>query len=419
MKNGLFKRSCCLLLAMLLCLSLLPTTAVAAAVDNAAQSEQSEQLDGLSETEKTAVELDEQQEEDGDTQPAASADLEDESTDQADADKPSGQAEGEEAAPVVDVPEAEAVEKEESGAKEDDGTVTVRFMALDQVVETRKLKAGDEIVRPADPKLDEGYRFDGWFTAADGAGRQLFVTDADGDGVIDPETVNIDEGIAQVTVYAKVTKTVRYSFQVSGVEVASQVVADGDKLNRPEDPETEENVRFDGWFVTENGAERQLFAAGEETVTVTEDSSDVTVWAKLTKTVGYPAFSERAQLDGVTINVTAEEGTFPEYASLYVRRVSVQQREAAEAAVDATLDPAEEIVTQYIFDISVVGNGPRDVLQPEDGHTAKISFTYGLVGDSEMNTQVHHINSETGEAEPLTVSESGNVATVETGGFSA
>ena len=76
-------------------------------------------------------------------------------------------------------------------------TVVYRFVVDGATVAEQTVKDGDTLDKPADP-VKEGYTFLGWFIGE----TQLFVTDADNDGVIDPETVRVTENSEDVTVTA-------------------------------------------------------------------------------------------------------------------------------------------------------------------------------------------------------------------------
>ena len=78
-------------------------------------------------------------------------------------------------------------------------------------------------------------------------------------------------------------KTVDYIFMVNDNEYHRQTVKNGDKLNKPIDPEVE-GLQFDGWYIDDH----QLFITDkdqdevidDEIVVVTEESTDIEVVAK-------------------------------------------------------------------------------------------------------------------------------------------
>lgn len=166
-------------------------------------------------------------------------------------------------------------------------TADYYFTAHDLILgdATQTLHNGDEIVQPEDPVTAEDEVFEGWFTAKDDGEYQLFITDVDEDGEIDPELAEFDADTREVVIYAKfgTPKRITYYYTARDVILASQTVKDGDMLLQPANPTVFEGEQFEGWFLPDG---TQLFTDkdddGEidaEVVTVTEDSQDVTVWA--------------------------------------------------------------------------------------------------------------------------------------------
>ena len=110
------------------------------------------------------------------------------------------------------------------------------------------------------------------------------------------------------------------------------------------------------------------------------------------------AFDQSQTVDGVTVNVSAAKGVFPAGSKLSVSKVAVPD------AVDTS-----DAEAAYAFDISILANGKK--IQP-DGK-ATVSFTTEEVAD--YDTAVYHMD---GGAQKMSVSESGQTATVSTTGFS-
>ena len=110
------------------------------------------------------------------------------------------------------------------------------------------------------------------------------------------------------------------------------------------------------------------------------------------------AFDQSQTVDGVTVNVSAAKGVFPAGSKLSVSKVAVPD------AVDTS-----DAEAAYAFDISILANGEK--IQP-DGN-ATVSFTTAEVAD--YDTAVYHMD---GGAQKMSVSESGETASVKTSGFS-
>lgn len=127
-----------------------------------------------------------------------------------------------------------------------------------------------------------------------------------------------------------------------------------------------------------------------------------------------PAFSETAEIDGVTISVTASGGVFPEGATLSVSKAEAAEEAVAENAVDNVRSNDKNVAASYTYDIKVLDKDGNEI-QPADSNKVKISFTLSEVADSNLSTDIYHIKED---AEALSVSESGSTATAETDGFS-
>ena len=110
------------------------------------------------------------------------------------------------------------------------------------------------------------------------------------------------------------------------------------------------------------------------------------------------AFDQSQTVDGVTVNVSAAKGVFPAGSKLSVSKVAVP------GAVDTS-----DAEAAYAFDISILSDGKK--IQP-DGK-ATVSFTTEEVAD--YDTAVYHMD---GGAQKMSVSESGETASVRTTGFS-
>ena len=137
---------------------------------------------------------------------------------------------------------------------------------------------------------------------------------------------------------------------------------------------------------------------------------------------GLPAFERSVESDGVTITVRAEEGVFPEGASLSVRKVTGSEKESAFDAVSELLDEDTGVMESHSFDIKVVdANGEE--LQPRDGQNVEISFRTAAASDESLDPVVYHLHETDGanfHAEELSssVDEANGVVSVETDGFS-
>jgi len=162
----------------------------------------------------------------------------------------------------------------------------------------------------------------------------------------------------------------------------------------------------------------------EETETTSESAETTTEQVKTTsepetesaaeadETV-YAAFDESRTVDGVKVRVIADAGVFPEGATLKVEKLKGADKAEAEAAVDEETDGLA-IAKEYLFDITILDKDGNEI-QPEG--KANVSFETSEVADERLETNVYHVK-DNGKAESLDVDASGEIAQVETTGFS-
>ena len=138
----------------------------------------------------------------------------------------------------------------------------------------------------------------------------------------------------------------------------------------------------------------------------------------------YPAFDQSKSIDGVKVSVTADEGVFPEGATLSVEKVTNTQKKQAEEAVEDKRPDAQNVAASYTYDIQVLDEEGNEI-EPADSSKVKVSFKLEEVADDNLTTNVYHITEDTedegsGElvAEKLPVETDGDTATAETDGFS-
>lgn len=132
------------------------------------------------------------------------------------------------------------------------------------------------------------------------------------------------------------------------------------------------------------------------------------------------ALDQTAVVDGVAIRLTAVDGVFPQGARLEVRRAGTREARIAEAAVAAQREEGRNVALSYTFDIKVVDREGNE-LQPADESLVQLSFALAQVENQNLDAQVYHLTEDMPgglSAQELDVQTVGNVATVETDGFS-
>lgn len=137
-----------------------------------------------------------------------------------------------------------------------------------------------------------------------------------------------------------------------------------------------------------------------------------------------PAFEQSKSIDGVKVSVTADEGVFPEVATLSVEKVTVEQEKQAEEAVEDERPADQNVAVSYTYDIKVLDKDGNEI-EPADSSKVKVSFKLEEVADDNLTTNVYHITEDTEDAgsgelvaEKLPVETDGDTATAETDGFS-
>ncbi len=103
--------------------------------------------------------------------------------------------------------------------------------------EVVKVENGGKVSAPSSEPSRSGYRFLGWYVAADSESKFNF------DTVISADT----------TIYARwaVAYTVKFNYNYTGAPAAQEViVGEGEKVNKPADPTGNTGNVFGGWFTT-------------------------------------------------------------------------------------------------------------------------------------------------------------------------
>ena len=198
----------------------------------------------------------------------------------------------------------------------------------------------------------------------------------------------------------------------SGMLSFAESLAEGAATDNNDAVATEQAVEEEA--VTDEAKEEAAPAAGEQ-----KEEAAPAKESKESKEASSPAFEQSDKVDGVTITVTAEEGTFPEGAKLQVRSATKAEEKKADELVEKARDTEKNVASSYTFDISVVDKDGNE-LQPADGKTAQVSFKADEMGEDLLTPEVYHIDEsgKTPEAEALDVEEKDGEAVAETEGFS-
>ena len=125
-------------------------------------------------------------------------------------------------------------------------------------------------------------------------------------------------------------------------------------------------------------------------------------------------FDQSKTVDGVKVRVAADAGVFPDGSILMVKKLSGAAKAEAKEAVAEKTD-GEDIAKEYLFDITILDKDGNEI-QPEG--KANVSFETSEVADESLQAKVYHVK-DNGKAEALDVEANGEVAEVQTAGFSA
>lgn len=133
-----------------------------------------------------------------------------------------------------------------------------------------------------------------------------------------------------------------------------------------------------------------------------------------------PEFEQSVVVDGVLITVKADAGVFPEGAQLAASRAAEDVTQIAESAVES-LEEEKNIVTSYVFDISVLDQAGNEIQPDTDKGAVTVSFSMESVADEETAVEVYHIpdiDNANEVVEKLETEENGVTAEAETTSFS-
>ncbi|MBR4164337.1 MAG: hypothetical protein IKR11_12510 [Solobacterium sp.] len=131
--------------------------------------------------------------------------------------------------------------------------------------------------------------------------------------------------------------------------------------------------------------------------------------------ISYPAFCQSQSAEGVAITVSAEEGVFPEGATLSVGRVSAEEKQIVDEAVKNQREEGSKVAASYTFDIKVLDQEGNEI-QPADDRKVSVSFTLAEAADANLDATIYHVAD--GDAEALDTDNEGNTVKAETDGFS-
>ena len=183
--------------------------------------------------------------------------------------------------------------------------------------------------------------------------------------------------------------------------------------------ETDESKAGD---VAENGERAEVRETSvSDTILAEESTVEKTEEEKLSEDTDLKvAFAQEAEVDGVCISVKADEGVFPEGATLSVAKVYGSDLQAVEAAVEEERADDKNKVESYTFDIKVLDVDGNEIEPDNSQGQVKVSFTLAEVANANLETDVYHVKGEVGDlsVDKLEATETSTTVEAVTDGFS-
>lgn len=150
-----------------------------------------------------------------------------------------------------------------------------------------------------------------------------------------------------------------------------------------------------------------------------EQAQGLSVIEEYVEAIASEFFMRESIVNGVQIKVIAENGVFPETATLSVTAVSDEEKESIDSAVEPEREISRKVAAAYTYDIKVLDENGEE-LQPEEGNKVVVTFSMAEAANSNLDTQVYHIkeNDDSLSAKALEVDTTGETISATTDGFS-
>ena len=201
----------------------------------------------------------------------------------------------------------------------------------------------------------------------------------------------------------------------SAVDIVSADELDDVTLQEvPEDLEEPDSATEETESIIE---ETEAAEEAESVPDETEFTEEVTeeIPEEIAEAIEAAPFNEEAEVDGVIVSVSADEGVFPEDAYMNVERV--EDTEDSDALIEETLDDDVNIAHSMTFDITIYDSEGNEIEPDTEAGNVYVSFSDSLVADSNLDVDVYHITDEE-EAIALDVNVEDELVVAETDGFS-
>ena len=101
-------------------------------------------------------------------------------------------------------------------------------------------------------------------------------------------------------------------------------------------------------------------------------------------------FEQSVEIDGVIITVTAEEGVFPEGATLCVRKVTKQEEENVEDAIEDVREDKEYVYLSNTYDISILDKDGNEIEPDTTKGSVWVTFKMAEITNKNFEPKVYH-----------------------------
>ena len=134
-------------------------------------------------------------------------------------------------------------------------------------------------------------------------------------------------------------------------------------------------------------------------------------------------FAMSEKVDDVVVTVKADEGVFPEDAVLNVKKLSRNEQNKVDAAVEGEVPENRNTALSYSFDIKVLDADGSEI-QPAEGQNVEVAFETVYASNPNLEAEIYHItenskkNGLTAERLDAETDEKNEIIAAETAGFS-
>jgi len=105
----------------------------------------------------------------------------------------------------------------------------------------------------------------------------------------------------------------------------------------------------------------------------------------------YFAFDKAVDVDGVKIRVRADEGVFPEGATLFAQKLQEEDEKKVQDKVEEQLEEATKIAKAYTFDIQIRDKDGNEIEPDTEKGRVFVSFEVEEVSNADYDAEIYHV----------------------------